>query len=281
MKITNLLGIDFEEWYHPELVQPYVLEEKKKPMVVKGLEKILDLLRKHDTSATFFFVGEIIQTKPEIIDKITSEGHELAFHTMHHSRLDSPSFRKQFEVEVKEFASITQKKSKGFRAPSFSLNQSTSWAIDVLAENNYLYDSSVVPAKTKLYGIPNAQNNPYKISSSKIEKNDPSGKLMEFPLLTTRFLGKTIPASGGFYLRVLPIQVIENAIKRINSKGFPASIFIHSWELTPEFMPKISVPIINKFVTFYRLKKAYKLLERLLIKFEFSSVSKHLENQAY
>ena len=76
--------------------------------------------------------------------------------------------------------------------------------IDVLVENNYVYDSSIIPAKSNMYGSPNAEHSPYRISSKCIEKNDFSGKLIEFPLLTTKFLGKKIPAAGGFYLRSLP-----------------------------------------------------------------------------
>ena len=80
----------------------------------------------------------------------------------------------------------------------FSLNNSSSWAIDILEQNNYIYDSSIVPAKTSMYGSPNAERKPYKITSNSIDKNDSSGKLIEFPLLVTTFLGKKIPAAGGF-----------------------------------------------------------------------------------
>ena len=186
----NILGIDFEEWYHPELIKQNIKNEKHDPSVINGIDKILDLLRKHETSATFFVVGELLEIQPDIFDKIIENDHEIGFHTMYHDRLDSPGFKEKFSDEIKKFEKLTNGKSRGFRAPTFSLNDTSSWAIDILEENNYMYDSSVVPAKTSLYGLPNAQESPYKISSKNIEKNNSDGIVTEFPLLVTKFMGK-------------------------------------------------------------------------------------------
>ena len=272
----NILGIDFEDWYHPELVKRNIKDEKHEPSVIKGIDKILDLLNKHDTFATFFVVGELLEFQPEIFDKIVDNGHEIGFHTMHHDRLDSPGFKEKFSNEIKKFAELTNHKPQGFRAPTFSLNQSSSWAIDILAENNYVYDSSIVPAKSTMYGSPNAEHSPYRISSKSIEKNDSSGKLIEFPLLTTKFLGKKIPAGGGFYLRSLPTKVIKTAIKNYEKKDIPGTFYIHSWELTPEFMPRLNLPLKDKFVTYLNLDKAYSRMSQLLKHFEFTSFSRYI-----
>lgn len=272
----NLLGIDFEDWFHPELIQRHITTKNNKPSVVNGIDKILDWLRKNETLATFFVVGELLELKPELLDKIIENDHEIAFHTMHHKRLENISTKEQFTEEIKKFAELTEGKSRGFRAPTFSLNKTTSWAIDVLAENNYLYDSSVVPVKTRLYGIANAETKPYKISSEKITRNDPNGKIIEFPLMITTFFGKKIPAAGGFYLRFLPLGVIENAIKQYNIENNPAVFYIHSWELTPEFMPKIYLPPIDSFVTYHNLNKTLSRLDKLLEKFEFTSFGRYI-----
>ena len=276
----NIIGIDFEDWYHPELVKRNIKDEKHEPSVLNGIDKILDLLRKHDTFATFFVVGELLEFQPEIFDKIIDNEHEIGFHTMYHDRLDSPGFQEKFSNEIKKFAELTKHKSQGFRAPTFSLNQSSSWAVDVLAENNYVYDSSIIPAKSNMYGLPNAEHSPYRISSKCIEKNDSSGKLIEFPLLTTRFLGKKIPAAGGFYLRSLPTKVIKNAIKNYEKERMPATFYIHSWELTPEFMPRLNLPLKDKFVTYHNLGKAYSRMSELLKHFEFTSFGRYIaENE--
>jgi len=272
----NLLGIDFEDWYHPQLVQKYVKNEKHEPRMFKGIDKILEMLRRNDTLATFFVVGELLETNPEIFDKITENEHEIAFHTMYHTKIDSPNFKQSFHKEIAKFSKLTNKKSKGFRAPTFSLNETSSWIIDLLSEYDYIYDSSIVPAKTDLYGTPNAEIKPYRISSNSLENDTIDGKLIEFPLLVTKFLGKKVPAGGGFYLRTLPMRVIKNAIRQYEKQEIPATFYIHSWELTPEFMPKLDLPFKDKFVTYHNLDKAYSRMSDLLKIFEFTSFSRYI-----
>ena len=267
----NFLGIDFEDWYHPQLIQKHLKNTHHEPRMFRGIEKILEMLRKTDTFATFFVVGKILESNPEIFDKIIENGHEIGFHTMNHDRIDDDNFKDNFQNEIKEFEKLTNKKSKGFRAPTFSLNQKSSWIIDSLVDANYLYDSSIVPAKTELYGNPNAEIKPYKISSHSLEKDDPNGKLIEFPISVTTFLGKKIPAGGGFYLRFLPKKIIYNAIKQYEKQEIPATFYIHSWELTPEFMPKIKLPFKENFITFHNIEKSYDRLENILNFFNFTS----------
>ena len=271
----NLLGIDFEDWYHPQLVEPFVSQERI-PTMFKGLEKILELLRKNDSKATFFMVGELLESNPEILDKIVFAGHEIGFHTMKHTRLDSPNFRLEFKDELKKFEKITSGKSIGFRAPTFSLNDKSSWAIDELVSSGYKYDSSVMPAKTSMYGIPLAERSPYRITSSSLGRNDPNGTLIEFPLMVTKFLGKTMPAAGGFYLRALPLKIIKNAIKSYEQKEIPASLYIHSWELTPEHIPKIKLPKKNHFITYHKIGKTFAKMNELLKEFEFTTFASYL-----
>ena len=102
----NILGIDFEDWYHPELIKKNIKNEKHNPTVINGIDKILDLLRKHETFATFFVVGELLEFKPELLDTILENGHEIAFHTMKHTRIDSPNFKEKFQEEIKQFLSL-------------------------------------------------------------------------------------------------------------------------------------------------------------------------------
>jgi len=272
----NILGIDFEDWYHPQLVQPYVKNLKHEPTMFKGLDKIIELLRKTETSATFFVVGKLLETNPEILDKIVENDHEIAFHTMNHDRIDTDEFKNNFTNEIQTFSKLTNKNSKGFRAPTFSLNETSSWIINSLEKLNYMYDSSVVPAKTDLYGMPNAEIAPYRISSKSLEKDNHDGKLVEFPILVTKFLGKKIPAGGGFYLRTLPTRIIKNAINNYQKQEIPATFYIHSWELTPEFMPKIKLPTKENFVTFHNINKAFEKMAKLLNEFKFTSFSNYI-----
>ena len=274
----NLIGIDFEDWYHPQFVQPFVKNLKHEPKMFQGLEKIIELLRKTDTTATFFVVGELLEHTPTILDLILDNEHEIAFHTMTHSNLNNLT-KEKFLDELDSFEKITGGKSEGFRAPTFSINQNTSWAIDALLEKNYKYDSSIVPVKTELYGFSNCQQSPFKISNSSLTKNDPSGKLLEFPLSIGKFLGKTCPVAGGFYLRFLPLKTSLNAIKHYEEQNIPATIYIHSWELTPEFMPKIKLSKKDNFITYHNIEKAYEKMEDLLTQFQFTSFSEYIHSQ--
>ena len=275
----NIIGIDFEEWYHPELIKPHIQNKKKEAKITKGIDKILGWLNKRDTYATFFVVGELIEKEPTLFDKIISQGHEIAFHTMQHNRLDEEKFHEKFEEELEEFDKLTSGKSKGFRAPTFSLSEKTSWAVDLLIKKKYLYDSSIVPAKTKMYGVPQAPIFPYKISSENISKENENSKLIEFPLLVTKILGKKVPAGGGFFLRFLPFKTITNKVNSYQKMNIPATFYIHSWELVPELMPSLPLPIMDKFVTYHNLNTALPKMDKLLEKFDFTSFERYLQEK--
>ena len=115
-----------------------------------------------------------------------------------------------------------------------------------------------------------------RVSYTSSSKNDPNGTLVEFPLMVTRFLGKTIPAAGGFYLRALPLKIIKNALKSYEQKEIPASLYIHSWELTPEYIPKIKLPIKNHFITFYNIEKTFSKMNDILRDYEFTTFQSYL-----
>tara|TARA_B110001454_G_scaffold97729_1_gene92523 strand:- start:733 stop:1122 length:390 start_codon:yes stop_codon:yes gene_type:complete len=126
-----------------------------------------------------------------------------------------------------------------------------------------------------MYGLPNADIKPYKISSDSLEQNDPNGKIIEYPLMVTKFLGKEIPAGGGFYLRTLPLKIIENAIKNYECKEIPAVFYIHSWELTPEFMPKVKLSFKDNFITYHNIEKSLSKMGKILKQFQFTSFSRY------
>ena len=111
-----------------------------------------------------------------------------------------------------------------------------------------------------------------------LEKHSDHGKILEFPLLVTKFLGKKIPAGGGFYLRTLPLRIIKNSIKSYQKNNLPAVFYIHSWELTPEFMPKIKMSKQDEFVTYHNLNKAYTKMDELLKEFKFTSFEDFMNN---
>ena len=119
---------------------------------------------------------------------------------------------------------------------------------------------------------------PYRISSSSIENDYPDSEMLEFPCLVYKFLGKKIPAGGGFYLRTLPMRIIKNAIRKYEDLNIPATFYIHSWELTPEFFPKIPMSKKDEFVTYHNIEKAYGKMDEILKNFQFTSFSRYLQN---
>ncbi len=172
---THALTIDVEDWYHPELVRDHVDLTKVEGRIPESVPIILGLLKKHGVKATFFVLGEVAQRFPEIVRQIDREGHELGCHGMSHRTLGDlgeEGFRKElqdFRILMKELLGAVM--IKGFRAPTFSLNHDTKWALPLLREFGYRYDSSVFPTKiflNRLYGIKNAPRFPYRIPEKKI-----------------------------------------------------------------------------------------------------------------
>ena len=135
-----------------------------------------------------------------------------------------------------------------------------------------------MPAKTNLYGLPHAQKTPYKITSTSLENNSDNGKIIEFPIMVSKILGKTIPVGGGFYLRTLPFKLIKNSFTQYEKNGIPGVFYIHSWELTPKYMPKIKLSTKDNFVTYHNLDTAYDKMEKLLSLYEFTSFENYLRN---
>lgn len=276
--MDNILTIDLEEWYHPEYVRRLAPVDGKE-RASESVSQTLHLLDECASTATFFVVGEIAEKHPELIEKIIENGHEVAFHGYHHKPLweiDASRLR----LEIEKFNSLVNRQCIGFRAPSFSLKNETRWALKVLEEMGFLYDSSVFPSKTPLYGLPQAPTKPYKPSDKDITVEDKNGKLWEFPVLVYPLVGANLPMGGGFFLRLFPAYILKKTIKRMNRFGFPAVIYIHSWELDKR-TPRLKLGPYASFVTYYNIQETRKKLKRLLSSFHFKSVRDHMRGREF
>lgn len=271
----NILTVDLEEWYHPEYVRKKALPSKEE-RIIHSLKTTLALLNKWNLNATFFVVGELAEKHPEIIETLRDNNHEIAFHGYHHEPLWK-SNAKMLRLEIEKFNSLIGEKCAGFRAPSFSLSNETKWALKVLVNSGYRYDSSLFPARTPLYGIWNAPTTPYKPSHENITEKDETTKLWEFPLLVYKLKGINVPVAGGFYMRFFSVSLIAKAIKKLNQQGFPAVVFFHNWELDPE-TPRLKLGLYRYFVTYHKLKETSMKLERLLSRFKFTSVKEYMKS---
>ena len=272
--MINALTIDLEYWWCNEFLTDY-LPLDKEVQIEESLNPLLKLLDKYDVRATFFVLGEVAEDYPELVDDIFERGHEIACHAYSHKTLYTLG-KEGFEDEIKKSKKILSKyKPIGFRAPSFSVDNTTGWVFDILEKYGFQYDSSIFPIKTELYGVPNAPLRLYKPSKNDVAKNDPEGKIIEFPLTVLRFAGMNIPVAGGFYLRTLPLWFLVNAMKKIN-KERPAIIYIHPWEIYPK-TPRLNVPFKSRFITYNGANTAFKKLESLVKEFNFKPIKEVLD----
>jgi len=274
--MKNALSIDLEDWYYPELLRKHLDTNDIQVRIEESTRPILKLLDKYHAHATFFILGEVARKNPEFVRNIYDSGHEIGSHGMSHKplwELDRASFSEELD-DFKEIIKISIKddiKIKGYRAPSFSLDNSTKWALEVLKEKGYLYDSSIFPARNKLYGLNGAPLEIYKPSVVNLKSNDPESNFLEFPLTVYDLFGFRVPVAGGFYFRVMPFFLFSNFLKRIN-RSRPFIFYLHPWEsckLTPRVK---SISKIDYFITYWGISGVLKKLEALLKKFKFCPI---------
>jgi peptidoglycan-N-acetylglucosamine deacetylase len=274
--MKNALSIDLEDCLCNEFLLRHIPADIDRSIVddqvIKATDALLKLLDKYHTKATFFVLGEIAAKHPDYIKMLHDGGHEIGSHTYSHTtlhKLGQKRFEEELKVSTHLIKSIIHEQPVGFRAPSFSVDQSTAWAFDLLEKYGYKYDSSIFPVKTMLYGVPKALTMPYRPSLADITKNDPGGKIIEFPLSVVSSV-MNIPVSGGFYLRCLPGPLLRFSIGHINKKK-PAIIYIHPWEIYTDTIRVKSPPFVQ-FEAYYGIRSTYHKLEMLLKKYEFEPV---------
>ncbi len=274
--MINALAIDTEEWFHSEL-----LGGQRPPLfqAPEATQQVLDLLDRYQTKGTFFIVGEVADRHPELVRLIFEKGHEIGCHGFSHHplwKLDEERFRE----ELKRFHSIMEEiigkvPIKGFRAPCFSLDNRTKWALKVLIDFGYQYDASIFSVKLNPhYGVNGAPLRPYRISFEDVREEDPYSPLMEFPTAPLRLWKFRIPVAGGFYLRIFPLSFLRWGLKRINREQ-PFLLYFHPWEGFSE-TPRLKVTLVNRFISYYGIHSAMKKLEFLLIHFKFTRLDQIL-----
>jgi polysaccharide deacetylase family protein (PEP-CTERM system associated) len=270
--MINALSIDLEYWWSIEFLRSYSLE-KKNDCVVESLNPIIKLLDSYNIRATFFVLGELAEKYPELIEEIHEKGHEIASHGYSHTALYNLT-HKQFDEELKRSIDILKKYHPiGFRAPSFSINNETRWALEALKKFGFKYDSSIFPIKTSLYGVPDAPLTMYRPSLDNVIMHDPNGQIIEIPLTVLK-IGKNIPVSGGFYMRALPSSCMIWALKQVN-KQRPAIIYFHPWE-TYSLIPRVNLPLAKRIITYYGLSNTLTKLEKLCKNFKFQPMREFL-----
>lgn len=272
--VVNILQIDVEDWYCDLNISEWKFQEDR---VGESTNRVLDILKEANASATFFVLGYVAEHHPELVKRIKDEGHEVATHGYAHRPITKQTpqeFEDDLLRSIQILEDITGERIVGYRAPEFTVIEETSWAIDVLKKTGLKYDSSVFPVRTHLYGVPHAPLFPYHISSSNIKVDDPTTQFLEIPLSVYRIPGTSmnIPIAGGFYLRFLPYPFIKHALRKINKLNQVAVCYIHPWELDP-YQPKIDS---LAWYHYWRLSSTQKKFRQLLRDFQFTSVRRRM-----
>jgi len=236
---------------------------------------LLDLMARHEARATFFVLGWLAERQPELIQAIARAGHAIASHGWDHVRVTHQTphqFRDSVRRSKRVLEEITGAAVEGFRAPSFSIVPGKEWALDVLIEEGYRYDSSLFPVRRPggagSYGYPDGHPYPHWLDR-------PGGRLAEIPPSTMEWWGMRLPAAGGAYFRLFPYGLVRTALRQCERVGVSGTFYIHPWELDPE-QPRFAVPWSTRVRHYGGLSDTTRRLDRLMAEFRFTPIESSL-----
>jgi len=273
--MRNALSVDVEDWFHPEAVRDHVTREdwdRLEPRAGRNVETILRLLDRAQTRATFFVLGWVAEREPALVTRLAAAGHEIASHGYAH-RMITQQDPAEFAADLRRSLAVLRAQSgqpvRGYRAPSFSIVRDTLWALDVLLEQGIEYDASIFPVHHDRYGIPGASRAPHVVRTAGART------LWELPPVTVQMAGRTLPAAGGGYLRLLPYAWSAFALRRMAREGLPAIVYTHPWEYDPQ-QPRLPLSRWRGLRHYARVASTEEKLARLLRDFAFGTCAEVL-----
>lgn len=269
--MKNYLTIDVEEYFQVSAFEDCIDKDSwpdYDSRVTRNTQLLLDILSEKKIHATFFVVGWIAERHPELVLRIQAEGHEIGCHSYWHRKIYdlSPEEFREDTLRAKEvIENITGVQVIGYRAPSYSITRKSLWALDILKELGFEYDSSIFPIVHDNYGIPDAPRFQYLIQ----------GKgLMEYPISTSKVLWANIPISGGGYFRLFPYWFTRTLLRRINSQDQkPFLFYLHPWEIDPDQPRMNNARFLSKFRHYNNLEKTALRLKKLIADFQFGPIT--------
>jgi polysaccharide deacetylase family protein (PEP-CTERM system associated) len=273
--MVNALTIDLEEWFCVSNFEHAIRRAdwpSLESRVEESTERILALLERRGTAATFFVLGWVAERHPRLIARLAEGGHEIACHGYHHELvydLTPERFAADLSHALRVIEQASGARCRGYRAPSFSLRRNMDWAWRLLAEAGFRYDSSVYPVAHDRYGEPDAPRFPHAVSRD-------GTTLVEFPPSTLRLGARNLAVAGGGWFRLYPLALTRWAIRRINAERQPAVVYLHPWE----FDPDQPVPAVSRRVRWRHrvgLASVPHKLDRLLDEFRFDTMARVLQ----
>lgn len=274
--IVNAMTVDVEDYFHVSVfdgVVPRARWDALESRVCRNTERLLEIFSEHNVEVTFFVLGWVAERFPSLVTRIASLGHEVASHGYSH-RLVYDQTPRAFREDVRRakavLESTTGRPVLGYRAPSYSITPRSLWALDIVLEEGYRYDSSIFPIRHDRYGIPLSPRHPYPIHRR-------HGVLIEAPASTTAFSLVNVPIAGGGYFRILPYQWTRWGIDRVNrQEGRPVIFYLHPWEIDPN-QPRLRAGCLSRFRHYRNLDKTEPRLRRLLADFRFGGMAAVLD----
>jgi polysaccharide deacetylase family protein (PEP-CTERM system associated) len=239
--------------------------------VLANVQRLLELLDGHAARGTFFVLGMVAQRTPEVVKAIQRAGHEVASHGWDHRRVTDQSpaqFRESIRRAKQLLEELTGAPVLGFRAPSFSIVAGREWALDLLIEEGYRYDSSLFPVRRRGYGYANGVRDIHALAR-------PAGRLLEVPPTTWRVLRMNLPAAGGAYFRIFPYALVRAALRQSEARGVPGVFYLHPWEVDPG-QPRLEVSWTARLRHYTGLHRTIPRLARLLGEFRFTTIAEGL-----
>jgi polysaccharide deacetylase family protein (PEP-CTERM system associated) len=274
--ILNAFTVDVEDYFHvqgyADVIRPSEWEGFES-RVERNTDALLARLAEKEVRGTFFVLGWVARRHPSVVRKIAAAGHEVASHGMNHTMIYTQS-PETFRTETRDgkavLEDLIQMPVKGYRAATYSITTRSLWALSILAEEGFSYDSSIFPVRHDRYGIPRAPRWPYTVACGN------GGTLVEFPLSTLGVLGYNLPVAGGGYFRLFPYLLSSFALGRLNRTGRPFIFYIHPWEIDPG-QPRIATGRMATFRHRVNLARCEARIVRLLGRFRLGTALEVLE----
>jgi polysaccharide deacetylase family protein (PEP-CTERM system associated) len=263
--MCNALTVDVEDWYHVCGIGKQAVAPRPTWRVAENVEKILDLLDRFRCKATFFMLGSVAESLPELASLIAAKGHEIASHGYSHTLL-SDMDRQQFSDELLRTGQIlfeqTGRRPVGYRAPQWSVSPRTPWVDDILTEHGYLYDSSRTPLP--IVGDSSAPRYPYRIATD-------HGPLWEIPPMVTPVRLTNLPTGGGWGFRLFPIAMICATVNGYERAHAPAVLYVHPRDVDPDGH-RLRLSYLKRFAAYGTRTDATKRISVLLERYRFMTL---------
>lgn len=254
--------MDVEDYFHAESFSEVVDRanwDSHSSRVEANTRRLLELLAELDIHGTFFILGWVADRFPGLVREIAACGHELGCHSYWHRliyKLDPTEFREDTHRAKSVIEDISGQAVYGYRAPTYSVIDRSVWALEILTELGFSYDSSIFPIRHDRYGMPDAPRAPFRFQT-------PSGPMTEFPITTFRVAGHNLPVGGGGYLRLLPRVYTRLGLQRVQREGLPVVIYIHPWEIDPE-QPRLAGRLSSRLRHYTNLSQTLERFRSVL-----------------